>query len=98
MSAALNLSRLIRCFGMQMICAAACGARADDAPKVMVRAHLEPVGAVVAGTQVKLVVDCLTTTWFTEAPDWPLFDVPIFGSRRVLENCVSVVADRRART
>lgn len=51
-------------------------ATADSAPQVLVRAHLEPAGPVVAGTQVKLVVDCLTTTWFTEAPDWPLFTVP----------------------
>lgn len=50
-------------------------AMADPAPQVMVRAHLEPSGPVVAGSQVKLVVDCLTTTWFTEAPDWPLFTV-----------------------
>ncbi|MFC4704290.1 MULTISPECIES: BatD family protein [Paraburkholderia] len=70
------MKRFIKCFVMLMIWAMACGARADDLPKVMVRAHLEPAGAVVAGTQVKLVVDCLTTTWFTEAPDWPLFDVP----------------------
>jgi hypothetical protein len=49
---------------------------ADSAPQLLVRAHLEPSGPVVAGTQVKLVVDCLTTTWFTEAPDWPLFTVP----------------------
>jgi hypothetical protein len=48
---------------------------ADSPPQLLVRAHLEPSGPVVAGTQVKLVVDCLTTTWFTEAPDWPLFTV-----------------------
>jgi len=42
----------------------------------MARAHLEPAGPVVAGSEVKLVVDLLTTTWFTEAPDWPLFTVP----------------------
>lgn len=45
-------------------------------PQTMVRAHLEPSGPVVAGSQVKLVVDLLTTTWFTEAPNWPLFAVP----------------------
>lgn len=56
--------------------ALAAGARADDPPKTMVRAHLEPAGPVVAGTQVKLVVDVLTTTWLTDAPDWPLFDLP----------------------
>ncbi|UVA81867.1 hypothetical protein [Pandoraea commovens] len=52
------------------------GAHADEPPKTMIRAHLEPVGNVVAGTQVKLVVDILTTTWLTDAPDWPLFDMP----------------------
>ncbi|HZZ11483.1 MAG TPA: BatD family protein [Paraburkholderia sp.] len=49
---------------------------ADPAPQLLVRAHLEPAGPVVAGSEVKLVVDLLTTTWFTEAPDWPLFTVP----------------------
>ncbi len=48
---------------------------ADPAPRIMVRAHLDPVGPVVAGSEVKLVVDLLTTTWFTEAPNWPLFTV-----------------------
>ena len=49
---------------------------ADAAPRTLVRAHLEPTGPVVAGSEVKLVVDLLTTTWFTEAPNWPLFTVP----------------------
>lgn len=48
---------------------------ADDAPRTMLRAHLEPSGPVVAGSAVKLVVDALTTTWFTAAPDWPLFEI-----------------------
>ncbi len=48
---------------------------AQGAPQLLVRAHVEPSGTVVAGTEVKLVVDCLTTTWFTEAPNWPLFTV-----------------------
>jgi hypothetical protein len=59
---------------LALLCAAA--ALADEAPQLLVRAHLEPAGPVVAGSEVKLVVDCLTTTWFTEAPDWPLFEVP----------------------
>lgn len=50
--------------------------RAQEPPGTMIRAHLEPAGPVVAGTQVKLVVDVLTTTYFTDAPDWPLFDIP----------------------
>ncbi|WP_277185227.1 hypothetical protein [Caballeronia sp. BR00000012568055] len=48
----------------------------DDTPRTMLRAHLEPSGAVTAGTAITLVVDALTTTWFTAAPDWPLFDMP----------------------
>jgi hypothetical protein len=48
-------------------------AAADPAPRTLVRAHLEPAGPVVAGSEVKLVVDLLTTSWFTEAPNWPLF-------------------------
>ncbi|MFM0224407.1 hypothetical protein [Paraburkholderia dipogonis] len=51
-------------------------ATADPAPRIMARAHLEPAGPVVAGSEVKLVVDVLTTTWFTEAPNWPLFTIP----------------------
>jgi hypothetical protein len=50
-------------------------AYADDAPRTMLRAHLEPAGPVVAGSAVKLVVDVLTTTYFSDAPDWPLFDL-----------------------
>ena len=49
---------------------------ADPAPRIMARTHLEPAGPVVAGSEVKLVVDVLTTTWFTEAPNWPLFNLP----------------------
>lgn len=56
--------------------AACTSAAADPAPRTMVRAHLEPSGPVVAGSEVKLIVDLLTTTWFTEAPNWPLFTVP----------------------
>jgi hypothetical protein len=48
----------------------------NDAPRTMLRAHLEPSGPVVAGSTMKLVVDALTTTWFSDAPDWPLFDMP----------------------
>src|SRR5471032_1941886 len=51
-------------------------AAAQGGPQLMVRAHIEPSGTVVAGSEVKLIVDCLTTTWFTDAPNWPLFTVP----------------------
>jgi hypothetical protein len=73
----MRMSRLIR-FLCVLILFSAGSSWADtgSAPQVMVRAHIEPSGPVVAGTQIKLVVDCLTTTWFTEAPDWPLFTVP----------------------
>jgi hypothetical protein len=59
-----------------LACVATRAWSADNSPQSMIRAHLEPSGPVVAGSQIKLVVDCLTTTWFTEAPDWPLFTVP----------------------
>jgi len=74
----MSLLRLVRwlCVLMVLAVAAAAARAADNTPQVMVRAHLEPSGSVVAGSQIKLVVDCLTTSWFTEAPDWPLFDVP----------------------
>lgn len=58
------------------LCLSSSNAWADDAPRTLVRAHLEPAGNVIAGTDVKLVVDLLTTTFFTDAPDWPTFDVP----------------------
>ncbi|SAK66778.1 BatD family protein [Caballeronia ptereochthonis] len=64
-----------RLFAMLCLCIACSIAWADDAPRTMLRAHLEPSGPVVAGSAVKLVVDALTTTWFTAAPDWPLFDI-----------------------
>ena len=66
------MRRLIAMLSLLFACAAA---RADDAPRTMLRAHLEPSGKVVAGSAVKLVVDALTTTWFTAAPDWPLFEM-----------------------
>ena len=74
----MSLLRLIRwlCVLMLLAVAVAAARVADNTPQAMVRAHLEPSGSVVAGSQIKLVVDCLTTSWFTEAPDWPLFDVP----------------------
>src|SRR5471032_572199 len=51
-------------------------AMAQGVAQLLARAHIEPSGTVVAGSEVKLIVDCLTTTWFTEAPNWPLFTVP----------------------
>src|SRR5471030_157752 len=51
-------------------------AMAQGVAQLLVRAHIEPSGTVVAGSEVKLIVDCLTTTWFTDAPNWPLFTVP----------------------
>lgn len=47
-----------------------------EAPKSMARAHLEPGGAVAQGQPVKLVVDALTTNWFTEAPVFPALALP----------------------
>lgn len=64
-----------RFFAMLCLLLACSWARADDAPRTMLRAHLEPSGPVVAGSAVKLVVDALTTTWFTAAPDWPTFEI-----------------------
>ncbi|SAL42034.1 hypothetical protein AWB71_02175 [Caballeronia peredens] len=66
------MRRLLALFCLCFACSMAC---ADDTPRTMLRAHLEPAGPVVAGSAVKLVVDALTTTWFTAAPDWPLFDL-----------------------
>jgi hypothetical protein len=40
------------------------------------RARIDPAGPVMPGQPVKLVVDALTTTWFTSAPVFPPIDVP----------------------
>ncbi|EHP38072.1 hypothetical protein OR16_38929 [Cupriavidus basilensis OR16] len=53
-----------------------------DAPGSMARAHLEPGGAVAQGQPVKLVVDALTTNWFTEAPLFPALELPGPSSAR----------------
>ncbi|GGP25046.1 BatD family protein [Silvimonas amylolytica] len=52
------------------------GASWADAARSMARVHLEPAGPVQPGQPVKLVVDALTTTWFTGAPVYPPIDVP----------------------
>ena len=74
----MTVRALIRVFMalILMLVASGSAVMAQNAPRLLVRAHLEPSGPVVAGSEVKLVVDCLTTTWFTEAPNWPLFTVP----------------------
>ena len=59
-----------------LFCLAATHAMAEDGARSMVRAHLEPAGHIVVGQPVKLVVDVLVTTWFTSAPEFPVFDLP----------------------
>ncbi len=49
---------------------------AEPAPKVMVRAALDNTDPVVAGQQVHLTVDAMTTTWFTQAPVYPDIKAP----------------------
>jgi hypothetical protein len=51
-------------------------APAGQEAKFAARAHLEPAGAVMPGQPVKLVVDAITTTWFTAAPVFPAIDIP----------------------
>ncbi|BCA54621.1 hypothetical protein W02_17610 [Nitrospira sp. KM1] len=60
-------------FGLSMLPAYV---SADDAPRSMIRAHLEPAGTVVVGQPMKLIVDVLVTTWFTGAPELPMLDMP----------------------
>ena len=48
----------------------------EPAPKVMVRAALDNTEPVVAGQQVHLTVDAMTTTWFTQAPAFPDIKTP----------------------
>src|SRR5215831_12617342 len=59
-----------------LFCLVAIQAMAEEGARSMVRAHLEPAGLVVLGQPVKLVVDVLVTTWFTSAPEFPVFDLP----------------------
>lgn len=49
---------------------------ADDGPKTLVRARVEPSGPVAVGTTVKIVVDALVTTWLTEGLALPALEVP----------------------
>lgn len=66
----------LRLCAIVLLCISITSSFAQDAPRLKVRVHLEPSGTVVAGSDVKLIVECLTTTFFTDAPDWPLFNVP----------------------
>jgi hypothetical protein len=70
------MTRRMLAFIVWVLCTSVFAHADDSAPRTMLRAHLEPSGPVVAGATVQLVIDALTTTWFTEAPDWPLFDMP----------------------
>jgi len=67
---------ILRLCAIVLLCISITSSFAQDAPRLKVRVHLEPSGTVVAGSDVKLIVECLTTTFFTDAPDWPLFNVP----------------------
>jgi len=49
---------------------------ADDGPRTLVRARVEPSGPVAVGETVKIVVDALVTTWLTQGLDLPPLDVP----------------------
>jgi hypothetical protein len=58
-----------------VVLACAVAAAADDPPPI-IRARLDPSGPVVTGQTVRLVVDVLTTEFFTGAPEFPAIDVP----------------------
>lgn len=49
---------------------------ADDGPRTLVRARVEPSGPVAVGETVKIVVDALVTTWLTQGLELPTLDVP----------------------
>lgn len=60
-----------------VLCVATAGTTAaDDAPRTLVRARIEPSGPIAVGTTVKIVVDALVTTWLTEGLVLPTLDVP----------------------
>lgn len=50
-------------------------ARADDAPRTLIRARLDPAGPVVTEQTVRLAVDVLVTTFFTQAPVFPPLEI-----------------------
>ncbi|UVE16048.1 BatD family protein [Pseudomonas sp. LS44] len=46
------------------------------APKVLVESRIAPAGTVTVGSTVRLEVDVLVDTWFTDAPQLPNLDLP----------------------
>jgi hypothetical protein len=72
------LARAARLVRVALLCAAAALAppAGAEGAKYAARAHLEPSGQVMPGQPVKLVVDAITTTWFTSAPVFPPVDIP----------------------
>lgn len=48
---------------------------AEDEVRTMVHARIDPHRPVVVGQPVRLVVDVLVTTWFTQAPEFPPLEI-----------------------
>ena len=69
-----------------IVLACAVAAAADDPPP-MIRARIDPAGPIVMGQTVRLVVDVLTTEFFTGAPEFPSIDLP---------NAVATLSDEAA--
>ncbi|WP_323815666.1 BatD family protein [Cellvibrio sp. NN19] len=75
----------LRCLLLLGLCVAI-SAWAQE-PKVIARASLENAEPVVAGQQVRLTVDALTNTFFTNAPTYPAVKLP---------NAIMTLLDERA--
>ncbi|MNO34197.1 hypothetical protein D3C76_242270 [compost metagenome] len=47
-----------------------------DEPQVLVETSLQPADNIVVGSTVRLQIDVLVDTWFTQAPQLPSLDLP----------------------
>ncbi len=54
----------------------ACVAQALADPQVRVQTRLQPAAPYQVGSTLRLEIDLLTTTWFTQAPQPPALDLP----------------------
>ena len=65
----------MRCW-LLITCLMACIGTALAAPQVRVETRLQPAPPYQAGSTLRLEVDLLTTTWFTQAPQPAALDLP----------------------
>lgn len=61
---------------LTLLCALLAWPALAEEPQVLVEASLQPAEGVVVGATVRLQVDVLVDTWFTQAPQLPTLDLP----------------------